>query len=253
MLKDREFDEKVVIITGGSSGIGKACAKRFITAGAIVIIAAREEKKAIQTITELQSFGREITFIQTDVSQAIEVETLINKTITKFGALHYLINNAGIEGTPFVSITDYQELVWDEVIAVNLKGTWLCMKFAIPAILQSGGGAIVNVSSFAGLRASKTGGAAYTASKHGVVGLTKAVALEFAKKNIRVNCVCPAIIETPNTQNVLGEKISVVGKDFPMGRIGASSEVADAVLWLCSQHSSFITGITLPIDGGLTG
>jgi 3-oxoacyl-[acyl-carrier protein] reductase len=136
------------------------------------------------------------------------------------------------------------------VIAVNLKGTWLCMKYAIPAILQSGGDAIVNVSSFAGLRASKTGGAAYTASKHGVVGLTKAAALEFAKMNIRVNCVCPAIIDTPNTRNVLSDRIAEAGKDFPIGRIGTSSEVADAVWWLCSEQASFITGIALPIDGG---
>ncbi len=251
MSKDKEFDRKITIVTGGSSGIGKACAEQFAKKGAIVIIATRDPKKAAHTVKEFQSFGGQATFIQTDVSQSTEVEALIDKTVKRYGALHYLINNAGIEGTPFVTTTDYQEAIWDQVMAVNLKGTWLCMKYAIPAILQSGGGAIVNVSSFAGLRASKTGGAAYTASKHGMVGLTKAAALEYAKKNIRINCVCPAIIDTPNTHNILGDQISVAGKDFPMGRIGKSHEVADAVLWLCSQQASFITGIALPIDGGL--
>lgn len=250
-MYNKEFDRKIAIITGGSSGIGRACVERFLKEGARVVIAAREKKKAAEVLRELQSFGREVTYIQTDVSKSSEVEALIKKTIETYGSLHYLINNAGIEGTAFVSTADYQETVWDQVIAINLKGTWLCMKHAIPAILQSGGGAIVNVSSIAGLRASKTGGAAYTASKHGVVGLTKATALEYARMNIRINCVCPAIIDTPNARNILGSQISEIGKDFPMGRIGASNEVADAVLWLCSQQASYITGIALPIDGGL--
>jgi NAD(P)-dependent dehydrogenase (short-subunit alcohol dehydrogenase family) len=176
---------------------------------------------------------------------------MMDQTIKKYGAFHYLINNAGIEGTPFVKTADYEEAVWDKVIAINLKGVWLCMKYAIPLILKSGGGAIVNVSSFAGLRASKTGGSAYTASKHGVVGMTKSTALEYATSNLRVNAVCPAIIDTPNARNVLGADLSKAGQIHPMGRIGTSKEVADAVLWLSSNQSSFITGISLPIDGGL--
>ncbi len=250
-MYNKEFDRKIVIITGGSSGIGKACVERFLKEGARVIIAAREKKKAADALKELQSFGGEVTYIQTDISKSTEVKALIKKTIETYGSLHYLVNNAGIEGTAFVSTADYQETVWDQVIAINLKGTWLCMKHAIPTILQSGGGAIVNISSIAGLRASKTGGAAYTASKHGVVGLTKATALEYARMHIRINCVCPAIIDTPNARNILGSRISEIGKDFPMGRIGTSNEVADAVLWLCSQQASYITGIALPIDGGL--
>jgi NAD(P)-dependent dehydrogenase (short-subunit alcohol dehydrogenase family) len=247
----KEFDKKVVLVTGGSSGIGQACAEMFARAGASVVIAARQEAKAKRVIKEIHSWGGEATFIYAEVSQSKEVESLIDQTADRYGGLHYLVNNAGIEGTPFVKTADYQEDVWDQVISINLKGVWLCMKYGIPIILKSGGGAIVNVSSFAGLKASKTGGAAYTASKHGVVGMTKSTALEYAKDHLRVNCVCPAIIDTPNARNVLGKDIATAGQIHPMGRLGTSDEVANAVLWLCSNKASFITGISLPIDGGL--
>ncbi|OGN64799.1 MAG: hypothetical protein A3E80_04875 [Chlamydiae bacterium RIFCSPHIGHO2_12_FULL_49_9] len=247
----KEFSGKVVLITGGSSGIGKACAIQFAKAGAYVVIGERDEAKAVRTVKEIQSMGKEATFIHADVSKSKDVESMMNRTMKKYGALHYLVNNAGIEGTPFIKTADYEEAIWDKVIAINLKGVWLCMKYAIPPILQSGGGAIVNVASFAGLKASKTGGAAYTASKHGVVGMTKSTALEYAASNLRVNAVCPGIIDTPNARNILGNDFSKAGQIHPMGRIGTSEEVADAVLWLSSNQSSFITGASLPIDGGL--
>ncbi len=191
--------------------------------------------------------------MRADVSRASEVEALVRQTIETYGRLDYAHNNAGIEGASAGTV-DYSEEAWDRVIAINLKGVWLCMKYEIPAMLKQGGGAIVNTASVAGLIGS-AGTVAYTASKHGVVGLTRTTALEFAKQGIRVNAVCPGVIRTPMVERVMALDPSVEARLTsvePVGRLAAPEEVARAVVWLCSGASSFVTGVPMPIDGGWT-
>jgi NAD(P)-dependent dehydrogenase (short-subunit alcohol dehydrogenase family) len=179
---------------------------------------------------------------------------MVTMRVETYGGLDYAFNNAGIEGTPLVSTTNYDEGTWDQVIDINLKGVWLCMKYEILPMLKRGRGAIVNMSSVAGLRGGRAMGVAYFASKHGVIGLTKTSALEFALQGIRINAVCPAWIETAMANRVFFYD-EVIGKQapetLPIGRIGKPEEVAAAVLWLCSDAASFVTGHALPIDGGI--
>lgn len=246
-----EFKNKIVLVTGGSSGIGAACALAFAKEGAKVIVVSRNANKANNVLKKIESAGGDTEFIQTDLIKREEVEALFSRINDKYHHLDYAVNNAGIEGSAFTKITDYPEKAWDDVIALNLTAVWLCVKNEITLMLEQASGSIVNVSSIAGLQASLTGGSAYTASKHGVVGLTKSAAIEYAEQGIRVNAVCPAIINTELTEKILGEKKHEAEKLHPMNRLGNPSEVADAVLWLCSSRASFITGVALPVDGGL--
>jgi NAD(P)-dependent dehydrogenase (short-subunit alcohol dehydrogenase family) len=250
MIKDR-FLNKVVIITGSSSGIGKNTALAFAAQGAKVVLASRTVEANKNLLKEIKSRGGKAVFIKTDITNTEEVKQLIDNTIETYGRLDIAVNNAGIEGTPNVRTADYEEHVWDNVIDINLKGVWLSMKYEIPEMLKNSGGIIVNVSSLAGLQGGGAG-IGYHASKFGVVGMTKATALEYAKKNIRVNSVCPAVIQTPMADRAFDtpEKRDYAIKMHPIGRLGAVEEVVNTICWLASDEASFITGAAIPIDGG---
>lgn len=247
-----EFESKVILVTGGNAGIGKAIALAFAQQGANVVISGRRTHEGEATVSMIKESGGEAHFVQADMSKTDDVIKMIDTCIKLYGGLDIAVNNAGIEGTPYIPIADYQEEVWDEVIDVNLKGVWLCMKYEIPAMLQRGKGAIVNISSVAGLKGGRLG-SAYYASKHGVIGITKAAASEYATQGIRVNAVCPAIVDTEMANRAFfhNEEITKrVTAMHPMERIGQPEEVAATVLWLCSDGASFVTGNAHPVDGG---
>ena len=241
---------KVAIVTGGSSGIGRATAIAFAREGAKVVVASRREKEGQETVKQVQSAGSEGFFIKTDVSKETDVSAMVEKTIATYGHLDYAFNNAGIEQIP-TPLVEQTEETFDQVMDINVKGVWLCMKHQIPQMLVSGGGAIVNMSSIAGMIGAP-GLPIYVASKHAVLGLTKSVALEYAKEGIRINAVCPGMIETDlldrafANQEVKERLIAM----HPIGRVGKPEEIAEAVVWLCSDKASFVTGQSLPLDGG---
>lgn len=246
-----ELQGKVALVTGGTSGIGREAAVLFAKAGAKVVISGRREKEGNETIALIRAAGGDGLFVQSDVSRAAEVAALVLKTVEKFGRLDVAFNNAGIEGN-WVPIVEQSEEDWDSTIDINLKGVWLCLKYEIQQMLtQGGGGAIVNMASVAGWIGS-AGAATYCASKHGVIGLTKAAALETARNGIRVNVVCPAVIETPMGERLFGapDKHKYALGFHPIGRFGKPLEVAEAVLWMCSDRASFMTGQSLVLDGG---
>lgn len=243
------FTNKVVIVTGGASGIGRAAAIAFAKKGAKVAVADWTENQ--ETVELITASGGEAIFIKCDVSKADDVKAMVEKTVATFGRLDYAFNNAGIEGAA-APTKDCTEENWDKTIGVNLKGIWLCMKYEIPEILKQGKGAIVNCASVAGL-VGFGGVPAYVASKHGVVGLTKTAALECAQLGIRVNAVCPGVIQTPMIDRLTGtnkEAIDQFTKLEPVGRFGQPEEIANAVVWLCSDKASFVTGHAMAVDGG---
>jgi NAD(P)-dependent dehydrogenase (short-subunit alcohol dehydrogenase family) len=246
-----ELEGKVGLVTGGTSGIGRDTAVLFAKAGVKVVVAGRREVEGEETIKLVRAAGGDGLFVKADVSKASEVEALIQKTVEKFGRLDVAFNNAGIEGV-WVPIVRQSEEDWDRTININLKGVWLCLKYEIRQMLkQGGGGAIVNMSSITGL-VGGGGAAAYSASKHGVMGLTKSAALETAKSGIRINAVCPAVVETAMGERLFGApqvRKSVLGS-HPIGRFGRPTEIAEAVLWMCSDRASFMTGQSLVLDGG---
>jgi NAD(P)-dependent dehydrogenase (short-subunit alcohol dehydrogenase family) len=246
-----ELHGKVGIVTGGTSGIGRDAAVLFAKAGAKVVVAGRREVEGKKTIDLIRAVGGEGLFVKTDVSRAADVAALVQKTVEKFGRLDVAFNNAGIEGS-WIPITEQSEEDWDRTIDINLKGVWLCLKHEIRQMLkQGGGGAIVNMASVAGWIGS-AGAATYCASKHGVMGLTKAAALETARSGIRINVVCPAVIETPMGERIFGApevKKYALGL-HPIGRFGRPAEIAEAVVWMCSDRASFMTGQSLVLDGG---
>jgi NAD(P)-dependent dehydrogenase (short-subunit alcohol dehydrogenase family) len=242
---------KVAIVTGGTSGIGRDTAVLFAQAGVKVVVAGRREAEGNETVEMIRAAGGDGFFVKTDVAIAADVQSLVRKTVEKFGRLDIAFNNAGIEGN-LVPIVIQPEADWDRTIDINLKGTWLCLKYEIQQMLkQRSGGAIVNMASVAGLIGS-AGFATYCASKHGVMGLTKCAALETARSGIRVNAVCPAVIETPMGERIFGGpevKPYAIGL-HPIGRFGKPMEVAEAVVWMCSDRASFMTGQSLVLDGG---
>lgn len=246
---EKIFQDKVAIVTGGSFGIGRATALAFAKRGAKVVIADWIEDPG--TAGLVQAAGGDATFVKCDVSLNSDVKAMVEKTIEKYGRLDYAFNNAGIEGLS-APTADCTEENWDRVMNVNLKGVWLCMKHEIPHMIKQGKGAIVNTASVAGL-VGFLNIPAYVASKHGMNGLTKAAALEYAKSGIRINAVCPGVIKTPMIDRFTG-KNKEVEKQFetmePVGRLGLPEEVAEAVIWLCSDNASFVTGINMPVDGG---
>ena len=245
------FQDKIVFISGSSSGIGKEAALSFVDQGAKVILSSRNRASNEALVTEIKSRGGDAFFIQADFSKSTEIEHAIRTGIEHFGGLDIAVNNAGIEGTPDVKTADYKEAVRDEVIAINLKGVWVSMKHQLPAMQKRGKGAIINVASLAGLQAGGAG-IGYHAAKFGVVGMTKATALEYAKDQIRVNSVCPAVIETPMADRAFDttEKRNKAIAMHPIGRLGTAKEVVDAICWLASDEASFVTGTSLAIDGG---
>lgn len=248
---DKLFDGEVVLVTGGSSGIGRATALAFAAEGARVVVASRRSEESTETVNQITEAGGEATFVRTDVSKSADVESLVAQTIKSYGQLNFAFNNAGIEGEHFIPLAHYSEEVWDEVIAINLKGVFLSMKHELPHIVETKG-AIVNMASVAGLVGGLVG-SAYYASKHGVVGLTKAAALEYATTGVRINAVAPAAIKTPMTERTFFHDAEITDRVIgrhPVGRVGNPEEVANAVVWLCSDRASFTTGHTLPVDGG---
>lgn len=246
-----ELQGKVVLVTGGTSGIGRDTAILFAKLGAKVVVAGRREQQGQETIELIRAAGGDSLFVKADVSKASEVETLVQKTVEQFGRLDVAFNNAGIEGV-WAPIIRQSEEDFDRTININLKGVWLCLKSEIRQMLkQGGGGAIVNMASITGLVGS-AGAGAYSASKHGVIGLTKTAALENAKSGIRVNAVSPGFIETPMADRTL--RVPAVHKYVlschPIGRLGRPAEIAEAVVWMCSDRASFMTGQSLVLDGG---
>lgn len=246
-----EWQGKVVVVTGGTSGIGRETAVLFAKKGARVVVAGRRENEGEESVDLVRRAGGEGIFVKTDVSRAADVRALIGKTVETYGRLDCAFNNAGIEGT-WAAITEQSEEDWDRTIDTNLKGTWFCLKFEIEQMArQVTGGAIVNNSSVAGLIGTR-GTAIYSASKHGVLGLTKALAIEWARSGIRINAVCPAVIETPMADRLYARpEVNRWALSFhPLGRFGKAAEVAEAVVWMCSDAASYITGQAMAIDGG---
>ena len=246
---EKIFQDKVAIVTGGSFGIGRAAAIAFAERGAKVVIADWVEDN--ETLNVIKSAGGDAIFVTCDVSSDESVRAMVDKTIAQYGRLDYAFNNAGVEGlsAPTHECTNEN---WDKTIAINLKGVWLCMKYEIPHMIKQGKGAIVNNASIAGL-VGFVNIPAYVASKHGILGLTKNAALEYAKSGIRVNAVCPGVIKTAMIDRFTG-KDKVVEKQFesmePVGRMGQPEEVAQAVIWLCSDAASFVTAHPMAVDGG---
>lgn len=246
------FENKVVVITGGNSGIGKATALAFAREGAKVAIGARGKDKGIDTVLEVEKLGSDAIFVKTDVSLPGDVHNLVQEAVKDFGHLDIAFNNAGIEGDKFVPTAEYDDQTWDQVIRVNLTGMFYSVKEEIKQFLkQNSGGSIVNMGSVASLQGGSIG-VAYYASKHGVAGITRSAALEYAKQNIRVNAVCPALVRTPMSDRIGEAKDYDMDANQPIGRMGTPEEIAEAVLFLASDKASFITGAMLPVDGGVT-
>jgi NAD(P)-dependent dehydrogenase (short-subunit alcohol dehydrogenase family) len=248
----RLLDGKIALVTGGGSGIGRATALAFAREGAKVLIADVIVDSAKETLQMIKEAGGEGMVTKVDVSQSEEVESMVNQLVDTYGRLDCAFNNAGIGGGwGFTAKCTEEE--WDRVMSINLKGVWLCMKYEIPQMLQQGGGSIVNTASVAGL-VGMLGTPAYVASKHGVVGITKAAAMEYATSGIRINAVCPGIIRTPMIGRRLERKPeseAVYRSMEPMGRLGTPEEIAEAVVWLSSDAASFVTGLPMAVDGGL--
>ena len=248
VISDRSI---FLLVTGGSSGIGRATALIFAREGAKVVVADVNVEGGAETVRLLNAAGGEAVFVQTDVARAVEVETLVTKAVDTYGRLDCAFNNAGIEGV-IQPTAEYGEEHWDRVLAINLKGVWLCMKYEIPPMLKQGSGAIVNTASVAGL-VGLPGFSAYVAAKHGVNGLTKTAALEYAKAGIRVNAVCPGAIRTPMFERGVRDNPGLeeqVRAMEPIGRMATPEEVGEAVVWLCSEAASFVTGLPMAVDGG---
>ena len=251
----RTIAGKVVLITGGSSGIGRSTGLLFAREGAQVVVAARRADEGEQTIRMIREAGGDALFVRTDVSHAASVHTLVNTCVERYGRLDYAVNNAGIEGS-ITPLADYREDDWDAIIDINLKGVWLCMKAEIAQMQHNGGGAMVNISSIGGLIGFPRFGP-YVATKHGIIGLTKTAALEYAADNIRVNVICPGLIDTPMADR-FAEGMQAAGMDAeqmvlsltPLKRRGTPAEIAEAAVWLCSEAASYVTGHSMVVDGG---
>lgn len=250
----RGLEGRVALVTGGGSGIGRSAALQFAQAGARVVVVDAVVAGGEETVVMIKDTRGEAVFVKADVTAVAEVQDSVDAAVKTYGRLDCAFNNAG-GGGDMAGITECTKENWDYVIDVHLTGVWLCMKYEIPEMLRHGGGAIVNTSSMFGLVGESGMMPAYTAAKHGVVGLTKAAALEYAKKNIRVNAVCPGTILTPGTARLTAENpqsTEHIVTLHPIGRLGQPDEVAGAVVWLCSDAASFVTGLAMAVDGGYT-
>src|SRR5215216_6611455 len=244
---------KVAFVTGAANGIGRAAALAFAREGANVVVADVSEQGNHETARMIEQAGGRVLAVRCDVSREEDVKAALDKTVEAFGRLDYAFNNAGVE-QPLKPAADVTEEEWDRIVGIDLRGVFLCMKHQIPLMLRQGGGAIVNTSSGAGVKGF-AGGTAYVAAKHGVVGLTKAAALDYAQSNIRINAVCPGIIDTSMMQRFSGgtpEGRQTVIAQEPVGRMGTPDEIAAAVVWLCSDAARFVVGHAMVVDGGQT-
>ena len=246
--------EKIALVTGAGSGIGRATSLVLAREGATVVVSDVNAEGGEETLSAIKDLGGDGIFVHADVSRAADVEALVAATVRAYGRLDCAYNNAGIEGFIGGRLHEYPEDTWDRLMDINVKGVWLCLKYEIPQMLKQGGGAIVNTASVAGLVGSRQL-SAYVASKHAVVGLTKAAALEYAADGIRVNAVCPGIIDTPMMDRLVegrDEYAASIPTRQPIGRKGTPGEIAEAVAWLCSDAASLVTGLAMAIDGAFT-
>lgn len=248
------FHGKVALVTGGSSGLGAATALRFAREGARVVIAARRVEQGEAVVRKIAAAGGEAHFVPADISRAADAEAVVRETLGKFGRLDCAVNNAGISGPRYTPIADISEEQWDQVMNVNLKGVWLCMKHEIPAMLAGGCGAIVNIASIYGLKPADAGHAAYGASKHAVVGLTTAAACDYGQMSIRINAVAPGFTHSEmvdvNRPGAAERYRKLVARHSGMNRLGNADEAANAIVWLCSDEASYVNGAVLAVDGG---
>ena len=246
--------EKVALVTGAGSGIGRATSLVLAREGATVVVSDINAEGGEETLSAIKDLGGDGIFVHADVSRAADVAALVDATVRAYGRLDCAYNNAGIEGFTGGRLHEYPEDTWDRLMDINVKGVWLCLKYEIPQMLKQGGGAIVNTASAAGLVGSRQL-SAYVASKHAVVGLTKAAALEYAADGIRVNAVCPGIIDTPMMDRLVEgreEYAASIPTRQPIGRKGTPGEIAEAVAWLCSDAASLVTGLAMAVDGAFT-
>ena len=248
------LEGKVAVITGAASGMGRVASLRFAHEGAAVVVADVADEAGEATALEIEEAGGRAAYVHTDVSSAADCEAMANRALERFGGLHVLYNNAGVFPEGDGSVTDTDEGTWDLVMRINLKGVYLGCRYGIPAMLESGGGSIVNVASFVALMGAATPQIAYTASKGGVLAMTREIAVEFARQGIRANALCPGPIETPLLADLLADPARRERRlvHIPLGRFGRAEEIADAALFLASDESSFVTGSTFVVDGGIT-
>ncbi len=248
----RLLEDKVALVTGAGSGIGRASALAFAREGARVVVADVAAPSGEETVRLIKESGGEAFFMKTDISKAADVKALIETTVQTYGRLDCAHNNAGIEGI-VAQAAEYPEEMWRRVLSINLKGPWLCMKYEIPQMLQQGGGAIVNTASTLGV-VGIPGLAAYAASKGGVVGLTRTAAVEYAPSGIRINAIMPGVTRTPMMDRQMGENAHLAEPQYislhPIGRLGRPEEIAESVVWLCSDKASFVVGHAMAVDGG---
>lgn len=248
------LDGKVALITGAGNGMGQVASVLFANEGARIVVADFSEAGGAETVAAVEAAGGEAAFVKVDVANPDQVSAMIDFAMTRFGALNVLYNNAGIFPADDGGVTETPEPTWDRVMEVNLKGVWLGCKYGIPAMLASGGGSIVNVASFVALMGAATAQIAYTASKGGVLAMTREIAVEYGRKNIRANSLCPGPVSTPMLEELMSDPARKARRlvHIPMGRLGQAEELAKAALFLASDDSSFMTGAQLVVDGGIT-
>ncbi len=251
MTSQNTIQNQVALVTGAAAGIGRATALAFARQRARVVVSDRDERGGIETVRQIQAAGGEAIFQGCDVSNADQVKTLVNRVVSHYGRIDHAFNNAGVEGVgaPLAESSDEN---WKRTLGINLSGVYFCMKEELAAMTKQGSGTIVNCASIAGVRGF-AGMGAYVASKHGVIGLTKSAALDYAAKNIRINAVCPCVIHTPMIDRFTSgdeKAAAALASNAPMNRMGRPEEIADAVLWLCQPGAAFVTGTEIVVDGG---
>jgi NAD(P)-dependent dehydrogenase (short-subunit alcohol dehydrogenase family) len=254
MAMSKEFEGRVAFVTGGASGIGRATALAFADAGARVVVADVSREANEETARKIEQRGARALAVHCDVRRAEDIEAAVDEGVRAFGRLDFAFNNAGVEPKGLAPTADWDIEEWDRILTIDLRGVFLCMKSEIPRMLKNGGGAIVNTSSGAGVIGIQ-GSPAYTAAKHGVIGLTRSAALDYAARNVRINAVCPGYIDTPMIARYSGTsaeaRADVIAQE-PIGRMGTPEEIAATVVWMCSDAAAFMIGHALVVDGGQT-